>query len=433
MSKPKHAKKKKHTFLKILLGFFIVIALIAIVSAVLNTVTNTKLMTYAKSFSPLAYENQLKPQRDKNTGCITFVTDEDFHVLQLSDIHLGGGFLSYKKDLKALTAAASMIAAEKPDLVIFTGDQAYPVYPFSGTINNLRPARVLCAMMEKLGVYWCTCYGNHDTELYSIASRAKISKIYSDRTAYPHSLFEVGPEEVDGYGNYAVNVQNSKGLITRTFYVLDSHSYTDFDFFGIFWHYDNLHQNQIDWYTAQVKKMNQCNRQTIASMKLGAAEAKALTEQYGTVKSLMFMHIPLPEYRDAYNEYRENGYKDTENVKRVYGVAGETDEKVYCGKNEDNMFEAVCSGKSTQGIFCGHDHFNNFSLDYKGIRLTYGGSIDYLAYIGIDVKGSQRGCTVITTRNDGTWDCKKENYYQPKYESSANEPVTMQTLNPNIK
>ena len=57
---------------------------------------------------------------------------------------------------------------------------------------------------------------------------------------------------------------------------------------------------------------------------------------------------------------------------------------------------------------------NTFSVEYKGVRLTYGMSIDYLAYIGISKEGSQRGCTVITY-NDSEFDCVAENYYQDKY------------------
>ena len=52
-------------------------------------------------------------------------------------------------------------------------------------------------------------------------------------------------------------------------------------------------------------------------------------------------------------------------------------------------------------VFCGHDHYNNFSIDYKGIRLTYGMSVDYLAYPGIYKEGTQRGCTIITFSPDG--------------------------------
>ena len=56
----------------------------------------------------------------------------------------------------------------------------------------------------------------------------------------------------------------------------------------------------------------------------------------------------------------------------------------------------------TTGFFCGHDHYNNMSLEYEGIRLTYGMSIDYLAMPGIARDTKQRGSTLITLHDDGT-------------------------------
>ena len=47
-----------------------------------------------------------------------FTTDRDLKIMQLTDIHLGGGWLSLKKDSQAINAVATMIQAEKPDLVI---------------------------------------------------------------------------------------------------------------------------------------------------------------------------------------------------------------------------------------------------------------------------------------------------------------------------
>ena len=44
-------------------------------------------------------------------------------------------------------------------------------------------------------------------------------------------------------------------------------------------------------------------------------------------------------------------------------------------------------------------------------------SVDYLAYVGIDKKGAQRGCTVITLSKDGKLSVSLENYYQDKYVS----------------
>jgi len=47
------------------------------------------------------------------------------------------------------------------------------------------------------------------------------------------------------------------------------------------------------------------------------------------------------------------------------------------------------------------------SLEYKGIRLTYGMSIDYLAMPGIENDTAQRGAELITIHPDGAWDLKQ--------------------------
>ena len=68
--------------------------------------------------------------------------------------------------------------------------------------------------------------------------------------------------------------------------------------------YDRIHDNQVEWYKNQIN---------------------ALTEENGgeTPKSLAFFHIPLIEYKDAWQEYVDNDSQDTENVKYYYGKVGE--------------------------------------------------------------------------------------------------------------
>ena len=90
-------------------------------------------------------------------------------------------------------------------------------------------------------------------------------------------------------------------------------------------------------------------------------------------------------------------------MKYRYGLPGESGKVVYCGIHPDQLFETMQELGSTDSTFCGHDHYNNFSLNYKGINLTYGYSIDYLAYVGIYKQGTQRGCTIFgtTDKNGG--------------------------------
>ena len=51
--------------------------------------------------------------------------------------------------------------------------------------------------------------------------------------------------------------------------------------------------------------------------------------------------------------------------------------------------------------------YDNASLEYKGIRLTYGMSIDYLAMPGISKETKQRGAELITIHEDGSWDVEQ--------------------------
>lgn len=402
--------KKKCKLKNVLLSLLAAVIIIACVIVVANTVTVNSLVDFAESFQNVAKENALQPETDES-GCRTFTTDEEFKVMQLTDIHIGGGFLSASKDKSALTAVATMIEKAQPDLVVVTGDIAFPVPYAAGTFNNKSGAKIFASLMESLGVYWTVVFGNHDTESYSYFDRETMSEFYSDPD-YKYCLYSSGPEDVDGYGNYVIKVKNSEGVITQGLVCMDSHAYTDGDWLGIFWKYDNLHENQIEWYKEQIEEMNSANEA------LGSEE---------TVKTMVFMHIPLTEYKDALTEFAEAGYEDTDNVKYHYGIAGETGKVVYHGMHEDNFFETALSLGSTKAIFSGHDHYNNFSLEYKGIRLTYGYSIDYLAYSGVSKEGSQRGFTDIVISPDGSFDCTAVNYYSSGMASEEEKAdITMQ-------
>ncbi|MCQ2485081.1 MAG: metallophosphoesterase [Clostridia bacterium] len=407
----KTAKQRFKSFLKGLMVFVLVVAVLTGILTCVNIVGTKSNSNFVKqSVSEVKFNEQLVPEKDKN-GNFTFTTDRDFRIMQLTDIHLGTGFLSIKKDSMALNAVAAMISAEKPDLVVVTGDVAYPVPFQAGTINNKRGAILFAELMEKLGVYWCVTYGNHDTEAYSFFAREDISEIYGNHDKYPHSLFSTGPDSIDGYGNYVINVKNSAGKITQSLFMIDSHSYTDNDYFGIMWKYDCVHKNQIEWYKQQLEEFKAENKGDMP-------------------KSLMFMHIPVIEFRDAMEEYKENGFKDTVNTKYIDGKAGEKNNMVYSSSHNNGLFDACREIGSTQGMFFGHDHLNNIALRYKGMYLSYAYSVDYLAYAGISKFGAQRGCNIITTSPDGSFKVDKENYYQDKYQSiNAKESVTMDDYN----
>lgn len=384
---------------KILLGIFVFLTITCLVLAIGNKITSDAMVAYIDSFTKIEYENQLTPEYDEN-GAAYFVTDGEFKVMHLTDVHLGGSLLSIGDDKKAMNAISAMINTEKPDLVVITGDISFAV-PWGGTLNNKYAHDMFIRFMENLGVYWTVTFGNHDSELYNYYDRSDVAGFYENEDL-KYCLFDRGPEDVFGQCNHAITVRNSDGLITESIIMIDSNSYTDEDIFGFNWVYDNIHQDQIDWYRETIEAHNAHNKSINPDIDT-------------TVESLIFMHIPLMEVRDAHDEYLAAGEKDTENVKHLFGKIGEEAPYVYCSEIEEKMFETILELGSTKAIFYGHDHLNNTVLDYKGVALSYGYSVDYFAYLGIDKQGSQRGCTVITFSQGGTTHITHENYYQDKY------------------
>jgi hypothetical protein len=110
----------------------------------------------------------------------------------------------------------------------------------------------------------------------------------------PYSLSEAGPPEIDGVGNYYVEVlaRGSSKHSALTLYLLDTHAYSSDE--RSFPGYDWLKQNQIDWFTKTAEKLK-----------------KPHSEYTHTHMDLAFIHIPLPEYRDEVESFRVGNYSET--------------------------------------------------------------------------------------------------------------------------
>ncbi|MBQ6936256.1 MAG: metallophosphoesterase [Clostridia bacterium] len=402
-----------------------IIILLAVLIAGLNFMSLKNLLKTGSTYEKIEYENQLIPEKDEN-GYWYFTTDSDFKVMHLTDIHIGGGFLSKGVDRQALNAVALMVSREKPDLVIVTGDIAFPVPYTAGTFNNYSGIKAFGNLMENLGVYWDVTLGNHDSEAYSYFDREAVAAIYGSGE-FEHCLFQPGPEDVDGYGNHIIKVKNSEGIITQAMILIDSQAYIEDNIIeSIKGTYDNIHENQVEWYEAEIKRLNDENSKTIKAIQ-GDVNG-GLFKDFGTVKTQAFFHIPLVEMDDAWNEFKENDYQNTEDFEYIEGLIGETGRQVCCGFGEDALFEKMLELKSTKAIHNGHDHVNSTTFRYKGITFSYGYSVDYFAYSDIDKLGSQRGCTMITLKPDTTFYIDKYNYYSDRYnlEGFNREEVTMQ-------
>ncbi|SFQ18682.1 Calcineurin-like phosphoesterase [Lachnospiraceae bacterium XBB1006] len=316
---------------------------------------------------------------DEASGVYTITKSTDtLKILHLTDIHLGGSLFSASKDVKALKACYAEICATHPDLVVVTGDMTFPLGIMSMSFNNEAPVQQFAAFMRNVGIPWCFTYGNHDTEGVASMSAKGLDELYKS-LSYKTSgtlLYPYVQPDITGRNNQLIEVRNMDGSLNQALFLIDSNAYTENGIND----YDYIRDDQVEWYKAQVRRLEE--------------------QSGGPVKSLAFFHIPLQQYRTAYELY-EAGSSE------VTYFFGSNDEKminkVCCSEHPSKLFEAMKELGSTTGTFCGHDHYNNMSLEYQGIRLTYGMSIDYLAMPGIAHDTKQRGGELITVYSDGTW------------------------------
>lgn len=432
----KELRKRKAIKAGIVLATIVMaILLLVAVFAIVNAIGAKAILKLAKSYSEHAVTPRFEAEK-REDGSYSFTlskedSDKTFKVLQLTDVHIGAGFGSFRKDKWALNAVATMIKSEKPDLVNVTGDIAYPVPIQSGTANNLKSAEVFANLMESMGVYWTFSYGNHDTEAYSRYTRKDISDWYAKKInsgEFKRCLFTTNPknwqsytknQDEFGYGNQVFRINKTDNLgnvyLYRALTVLDSHSYLPSDKLGMLWHYDNIHKPQIKWY-----------EDTMETLKKETVDKKY-------PMNLAFFHIALPEYKEAYDlqmrsfedgKPDKNGYKKYKKEKGAYikdgkfhyadgsikdvpvaegkvdtiqegtgkpveeltvqaeahmkeGIIGERKKLIYSGVGNDEFFETAAK-YNLRGTFCGHDHYNNMSIAYKKeIKDKDGNLLDY--------------------------------------------------------
>ena len=332
---------------------------------------------------PIVEHNSNNIKYDDETGIYTITaSDDDFKILHLTDIHIGGSLYSYNKDIKALKACYAEIKYTHPDLVVVTGDLCFPMGVMSMSLNNSAPVNQFAAFMRNTGVPWCFTYGNHDTESIATSNQNELDEIYKS-LSYKTSgtlLYPYIQPDITGRSNQLIEIRNADETLNTALFLIDSNAYTG-EKINV---YDYIHDDQVEWYADEINRLN--------------------GEEGRIVNSLVFFHIPLQQYRTAYQLY-ENGRDE---VKYFFGENNEKMiDKVCCSNFPSSLFDRMIELKSTTGTFCGHDHYNNISLEYKGIRLTYGMSIDYLAMPGIEHDHQQRGAELITLHSDSSWDLEQ--------------------------
>jgi hypothetical protein len=188
----------------------------------------------------------------------------------------------------------------------------------------------------------------------------------------PGSLSEAGPEQVDGIGNFCLDVLAPIGsdlpadLPVLSLYFLDSHGSVPRGPIERIWNrkpdYLPIQQSQIDWFTDTSQKKQRAWEQHTYGKRLHI--------------SMAFQHIPVPEFNDPLLEIRS-------------GHRGEPTE----GPSVNSNFFDALAKQHVVALACAHDHVNDFcallprtaqqnsnEIPYSGPWLCYGGAAGFGGY-----------------------------------------------------
>ncbi|KAI9849641.1 MAG: hypothetical protein M1837_002766 [Sclerophora amabilis] len=284
--------------------------------------------------------------------------DGKFKIMQVADLHLSTGLGKCRDaeppehnggrcdaDSRTLDFVGTLLDQEKPDLVVLTGDQ----------VNGETAPDAQSAVFKFAELFivrktpYATIFGNHDDE-GSLTREALMTLTES----LPYSLSHHGPTNVDGVGNYVVEVLgrgNSKHS-ALSLYLLDTHGYSPDE--QSFKGYDWLKNNQIGWF-----------KDTAQGLK------KAHKEYTHLHMDLAFIHIPLPEYRDTQNVIKGGTWREPPTAPWF-----------------NSGFRDALVEEGVLLVSCGHDHANDYcalskSSDGKpALWMCYGGGSGFGGYGG---------------------------------------------------
>lgn len=246
----------------------------------------------------------------------------EFKIVQFTDVHFKYG--NPASDI-ALERIDEVLEAERPDLVVLTGDVIYAAPAGKGM-------RTVLERVSAHQVPFVVTFGNHDdeqgmtrTQLYDLI-RSVPGCLMPDRAGQASPDYTLTVQSSDGKGGHAA-----------VLYFFDSHSYSKLeDVKG----YDWLTFDQVENYRRQ---------------------SAAFTEANGgqPLPALSFFHIPLPEFNRAASD--EGAI-----------LVGTRMEKACAPALNTGMFTAMKEAGDVMGVFVGHDHDNDYAVMWHGILLAYG-------------------------------------------------------------
>ncbi len=269
-----------------------------------------------------------------------------FTIVQLTDIHIGS--LPFDvKDEQTFKLIDAILDTLDADLIMITGDMIW-----NGVENFTEVFTYLLKQLNRKNISVAMTPGNHDNE--ENPSRSVTRQLFED--IIENKVEKMHSTIVNDRESYVIEIYNEK-TIANVIYVFDSGELCPL---GI-GNYDFIKPHQVEWF----------NRVSLHYKR-----------EKDIQKDLVFMHIPLPEY-----------WQSADNI--ISGVCLETNDMISSPVINTGLFASLLLNKNIYGVFCGHDHDNNFDSILHNIHLVFGNVTGYNCYGELP-----RGCRIIELQED---------------------------------
>ncbi|TQR05521.1 metallophosphoesterase family protein [Psychrobacillus soli] len=276
--------------------------------------------------------------------------DGKFTILQLTDLHVGS-MPFHEHDYLTFNHIKEMTEKANPDLIVITGDLIWsegvegPEKSFDELIN------VLNALNKPIAI----TYGNHDTEEGVTRSELRKMEEKIDLLVEKKHL-----HVVEDRAAYCVEIKDEHNTVTNVLYMIDSGALDPLKT-GT---YEFVHPDQVTWFNN-------------------------VSKHYGGRKKdfkqdLLFLHIPLPEYKEAWEDGQASGQKN---------------ESISSPMVNTGLFTSLLLNGNVAGVFCGHDHDNDFVAELHEVKLCYGRISGFQCYGELT-----RGARVIELNSNQLFD-----------------------------
>jgi hypothetical protein len=339
------------------------------------------------SYALLEMYDRLYLPHAGNHNAMPMLKNASLKIVQFADLHFGEDNV---KDRTSEWVMREVLSIERPDIVVFSGDQisGHAIWSAKERRKHWRQALMPAS---SAGIPFATVFGNHDDQPYQmdpllwnkvalgVAAGSALAGVFAwcclhhrgvqialslvffaSSVAYlltvPNrstrvelvwgesqdspalSMTRQGVVQMHAVSNYKILL--GLGNVSVALYFIDT---------GGGWIDERVYEDQVKW----------------------------IRGQRGGLFALAFMHIPPVKFRQAYAKDKCAGMESREGVSEVAG--------------SDELVDALLQ-IGVRGVFVGHDHGNQWCCPYKGIQLCYG---RHSGMGGYDFDEKSRGARVI--------------------------------------